>query len=86
MPVLFVGNKKDLIKKEDAEQKKSNFRQAQEIAHSQGFLPPVQCSAKTGENVQKVFQVLADELVKHRVNNPPIVRRANGKTCPCSIS
>ena len=66
MPVLFVGNKKDLIDKNDEEQKTVNFRQVQEIANAYGFLKPIECSAKSGDNVKKVFMSLATELLRRK--------------------
>ncbi len=81
MPVLFVANKKDLIRKEDVEERRQHFRQAQEVSHSNGFLPPVQCSAKTGENVDKVFQVVAEHLVRNRSGNHPLIRQTDQKRC-----
>ena len=67
MPVLFAGNKKDLIDKNyDPEQKMVSFRQVQEIANAYGFIKPIECSAKTGENVKKVFMTLATELLRRR--------------------
>ena len=87
MPVLFVANKKDLIKKDDVELRRQNFRQAQEVAHSNGFLPPVQCSAKTGEHVTKVFQTVAEHLVKHRGGSQPVITPSTQKQCSaCSTN
>ncbi len=86
MPVLFVANKKDLIKKEDIEERRQHFRQAQEVSHSNGFLPPVQCSAKTGENVDKVFQVVAEHLVRNRSGSHPLIRQTDQKRCTACSS
>ena len=55
MPVLFVGNKRDLLDRSDPDQKSVKFRQVQEIANAYGFLKPIECSAKTGDNVKKAF-------------------------------
>ncbi len=65
MPVVFVGNKKDLVGKGESEHQKAvNFRQVQEIANAYGFLKPIECSAKTSENVSKVFQMVGAHLVE----------------------
>lgn len=97
MPIIFVGNKKDLMQKKDRnpgyreEVKDSTviFRQVQEISNANGYLRPVECSAKTGENVQRVFHTIARELVKRRSQGSPrgqgpnVVRskRMCGDTC-----
>ncbi len=81
MPVLLVANKKDLICKEDIELRRQHFRQAQEVAHSNGFLPPVQSSAKNGDNVDKVFQTVADHLVRNRTNMHPVIIGTTPKRC-----
>ena len=64
MPVLFVGNKKDLVDRNDEEQKTVNFRQVQEVANAYGFLPPIEVSAKTGHSVDKAFTRLVKQLLK----------------------
>ena len=67
MPVIFVGNKKDSIDKSDPDQMEVNSRVVQKMAKDNSFLKPIQCSAKTGENVHKVFDRLAEELVKRKL-------------------
>ncbi len=86
MPVLFVANKKDLIRRDEIELRRTHFRQAQEVAHSNGFLPPVQSSAKTGENVAKVFQTVAEHLVRNRTSNPPVIIGTTPKGCSACSS
>jgi len=50
LPLVVVGNKKDL-----ADNRQVTFESAQQFAHSLGS-PYVETSAKTGENVERVFQ------------------------------
>ena len=85
MPVIFVGNKKDLMQKnatnsmyseEAAKEAATVFRQVQELSHANGFLRPVECSAKTGENVQRIFTTVASELVR-RKHIRPTIRKPN---------
>lgn len=82
MPVLFVGNKRDLLK-HDPEQKMIKFREVQEFANAHGFMKPIECSAKTGENVKRVFLSLATELAHRKVNPTLTVVRTGRKKC-CS--
>lgn len=84
MPVLFVGNKRDLLDRSDPEQKSVKFRQVQEIANAYGFLKPIECSAKTGDNVKKAFNTLATELVQRRPKRDVLVTRSTKRKC-CSI-
>lgn len=79
MPIIFVGNKKDLVQKtsqnpgyrsEEAKECAAIFRQVQEISNANGYLRPVECSAKTGENVQRIFHTIAHELVKRKNIKP----------------
>ena len=82
MPVIFAGNKKDLIDKSALNQKTVNFRQVQEIANAYGFLKPIECSAKTGENVKKIFVTLATELLRRRKQHvTTIVPTSKHKCC-----
>jgi small GTP-binding protein len=91
IPVLFVGNKRDLVDKRDEEQKVVNFRQVQEVANAYGFLSPVEVSAKTGHGVDKAFMRIVKHLLKH--NSPkdskppggPKIPQPPGSGC-CSIA
>ena len=57
--VLFVGTKSDRI-----EDRKVELRYAKDFCKKQCLLPPVECSSKSGKNVDKVFQVVITEMVK----------------------
>ena len=95
MPIIFVGNKKDLAQKTDfhnpgfTDNPKDTaviFRQVQEISHSNNFLRPVECSAKTGENVQRIFNTIAHELVRRKnskpaLGTPKVVRPGDSSLC-----
>ena len=84
MPVLFMGNKRDLLDRNNDDQKSVKFRQVQEIANAYGFLKPIECSAKTGDNVKKAFTVLATELVQRRPKRGVVVNTAKKKGC-CNL-
>ena len=83
MPVLFVGNKKDLIDKDSLDQQIVKFRQIHEVANAYGFLRPVECSAKTGEGVKKVFHTIASHLVDSKAAAKPKVQ-PTPKKCMCT--
>ena len=79
MPIIFVGNKKDLVEKVDyrtpgyrdnGREPVNIFGQVQELSHSHSFLRPVECSAKTGENVPRIFNTIARELVRRKNMKP----------------
>lgn len=87
MPIMFVGNKKDLVEKnnnpgyreEEGKDSTMVFRQVQEISNANGYLRPLECSAKSGANVQRIFSTIAQELVRRKsvgpnVSHPNVVR------------
>lgn len=90
MPIIFVGNKKDLVEKgeagykEEAKDSTAIFKQIQEISNANGYLRPLECSAKTGANVQRIFSTIGHELVRRKhvganINHPNVVR--SRQTC-----
>ena len=92
MPVIIVGNKKDLVDRNGAGGGTNggggvfsvDFRQIQEVANSNGFMRPLEVSAKTGLNVKKIFHALATELVKRKgYDKPPNVYPSSKKPCAC---
>ena len=62
-PIIFVGGKTDLN-----HLKEVSTRKAMEVAHSKGADGFIECSSKTGENVQKIFQLLTKLILK--IKNP----------------
>ncbi len=59
IPILIVGGKSDL----DAE-RKVNLDDAYSLSNSYDILEYIECSSKTGENVEKVFSTLTKEIIK----------------------
>ena len=59
IPILIVGGKLDL----DAD-RKVNLEDAYNLSESYDILGYIECSAKTGENVEKVFLTLIIEIMK----------------------
>ena len=97
MPVIIVGNKKDLVESNDSGGGGGgnggtgmfavDFRQIQEVANSNGFMRPLEISAKTGLNVKRIFHALATELVKRKGGHKmPSVHSSSKKDCACSGS
>ncbi|MBA7586374.1 hypothetical protein ES708_28372 [subsurface metagenome] len=60
VPVLLVGNKSDL-------ERKVSRKEGLDYAIKHGFLF-IECSAKTGENVDDMFEKLAIEIFKKEEN------------------
>ena len=94
IPILLVGSKSDLVDKYDDLQVRVRSRDVKEDLkhrHSQ-LLGPIECSSKTGKNVDKVFQVLAEEIVRrdmegslsiHKSGHPKVVRTDTQGPCTC---
>ena len=66
-PIIFVGGKTDLM-----HLKEVSTRKAMGIANSKGADGFIECSSKTGENVQKIFHLLTKLILKKKAS-PPIV-------------
>ena len=90
IPILLVGSKSDLVDKYDDLQDRVRSKDVKEDLkrrHSQ-LLGPIECSSKTGKNVDKVFQVLAEEIV-HRdmegsqTSRPHINMTNSAGACSC---
>ena len=94
IPILLVGSKSDLVDKYDDLQVCVTSRDVKEDLkhrHSQ-LLGPIECSSKTGKNVDKVFRVLAEEIVRrdmegslsiHKSGHPKVVRTDTQGPCTC---
>lgn len=74
IPILLVGSKSDLIDKYDELQirvRRKDVIEDMKQRHSH-ILGPIECSSKTGKNVEKLFQVLGEEIVRRDLE--PAVR------------
>ncbi|MFW9827413.1 MAG: Rab family GTPase [Candidatus Thorarchaeota archaeon] len=60
VPVLLVGSKLDL-----KEQRQVIFEEAEVIKRKYGFFEYVECSSKTGENAEYVFESLVKRIFKY---------------------
>ena len=94
IPILLVGSKSDLVDKYDDLQIRVRCRDVEEDLkhHYSQLLGPIEYSSKTGKNVDKVFQVLAEEIVHcdvkgslpiHKSGHPQLVRTDTQRPCTC---
>lgn len=65
-PLILIGNKKDLRKKGQAEIPSSTGKQyAKTLGNHTGYTVPfIETSAKTGENIDQAFEILAKQVIK----------------------
>ena len=92
IPILLVGSKSDLVDKYDESQtnvKSKDVREDLRMRHNH-LLGPIECSSKTGKNVEKVFQQMAEVIVRRdmegsitRPKNPVRVKPVTDSQC-CS--
>jgi small GTP-binding protein len=61
LPIVFVGGKTDLIHLKEVSTKK-----AMNLAISKGAEGFFECSSKTGENIDKIFNLLTHLILKNR--------------------
>ncbi|MFX1308287.1 MAG: Rab family GTPase [Promethearchaeota archaeon] len=61
LPIVFVGGKTDLIHLKEVSTKK-----AMNLAINKGADGFIECSSKTGENIHKIFNLLAKLVLKNR--------------------
>jgi len=61
LPIVFVGAKTDLIHLKEVSTKK-----AMRLALKKGADGFIECSSKTGENIHKIFNLLANIILKNR--------------------
>jgi small GTP-binding protein len=60
-PVLLVGGKSDL-----EDQRAVSKEEANRIKNTLNFLEIIECSSKTGENVDSIFEIMVKEILKRR--------------------
>ena len=89
MPILLVGNMKDLW---DSSYEHVSFDTVQEYADTHDLMHPLECSAKTGVNIHRIFHLVASELYKRCMksevdtdgNERKPVQNQNLQFCRCS--
>ena len=62
IPIILVGNKSDL------QSRAIDIDEARDFSRQFHLLPPIECSAKEDENVTRLFQSVAQEIVKNGTN------------------
>jgi len=60
IPILIVGGKSDLDEKREA-----NIEDAIKLSKSYKILDFIECSGKTGQNVDKLFNILTNAIIKN---------------------
>ena len=60
IPVLAVGGKKDLSNEIEI-----TLENAKNLASTLGIYDVIECSAKTGENVDKIFESITNKMLKN---------------------
>jgi len=60
IPIVMVGAKLDLVDKRNVDEE-----EAREICNKFGLAEYIECSAKSGENVEKVFEVIVKEMMQN---------------------
>ncbi len=85
MPIVLVGNKID-----NDEDRVINMKELKQFKRSRPSLLIAECSAKTGNNVDKIFEMVAREIIKRGVHpkqlsgkniNSPNVRPVTNNCC-----
>ena len=81
IPIQLVGNKCDLVTS-NASVDNIPLHDVREYTDAYGILPPIECSAKTGHNISKIFHAIASDLYRrhmmHDTHNPHSSRK-NGR-------
>lgn len=94
IPILLVGSKSDLIDKYDDLQIRVRRKDViEDMKHRHAhMLGPIECSSKTGKNVEKLFTELGQEilrrdmegLVDHKKHPPhPHIYSTQPNDCKC---
>lgn len=60
IPILLVGNKLDL-----EEQRSTAYEYAVKLAKTRGLTGCVECSAKTGKNIEYIFESVTHKMLKN---------------------
>lgn len=68
LPILVVGNKSDLY---DEASETVSLAEVTEYTNAYDLPPPIETSAKTNHNIQKLFNLVATELYKRHLHNKP---------------
>ena len=83
MPIMLIGTKCDQVDRFNDEQTIVKRRDVMDLkkAH-EGLLGPLECSSRTGKNVDKAFKKIADELVKRDMEDVPSPLYPKDPRCP----
>ena len=95
VPVILVGNKKDLLKstrigwdddQEDESREIVRTVDAKTFTNQHHLPPPIECSALSGEKVEEVFKKVATEIINkgltpHHKSSLPKIRKTESSCC-----
>ncbi len=89
IPILLVGSKSDLVDKYDDSQVFVRARDVKEDLKTRHnhLMGPIECSSKTGKNVEKVFQEMAEGIVKRDMEGSmkqtgnPVIHSVTDSSC-----
>ena len=99
VPVILVGNKKDLLKRRhfadwdddqgDEQGQIVRTVDAKIFTNQHQLPPPIECSALSGEKVEEVFKKVATEIINkgltpHHKSSLPKVRKTESSCCRAS--
>ena len=86
IPIVIVGNKCDLVDRYDCSQVLVNKRDVNTELKGkhEKLLGPIECSAKSGKNVERIFEDLAKQLVtRERARPRGLPKQTNKPIEPC---
>ncbi len=76
-PIYYlVGNKKDLPEYD----RKVNYQDGYEFAEENDFMGFLETSAKTGENVEKLFDMITDEVYFRIINGEKVICKISNQS------
>lgn len=85
VPIIVVGTKLDLVK-EDDNRRRFSQEEAQQFAKTIGAIGYFECSAKTGENVEAIFNFIAGTLTAGLGLGPLLLRAISKEDCTTLMS
>ena len=91
IPILLVGSKSDLVDKYDESQvsvRAKDVKEGLKMKHNH-LMGPIECSSKTGKNVDRVFQEMAEGIVQRDMEGSimynqkyrPVVKSVTDSSC-----
>lgn len=91
IPIILVGTKLDLVDKYDDTQVIVRLQDVKDLKGKHDrLIGPIECSAQTGKNVDKVFNVLTKELFDRDLPNSStgykLTSKIDAPITPCEVT